>query len=114
MTEQEAVAEAWNTCAKLCYRLAASGISASKVRDVPLVEVEVMRQMFDNLKKANGPAFTEVVCEYAQHAAFGIAEVVGLQAEVETARAEMSTPPVRPEDEVTNPNYVMPEEAKEP
>lgn len=113
MTEQEAVAEAWNTCAKLCYRLAASGISASKVRDVPPSEVEVMRQMFGNLRRANAAAFAEVVCEFAQNAAFGIAEVVGLQAEIETERAEMSSPPVRPEDEVTNPNYVMPEEAKE-
>lgn len=108
MTEQEAVAAAWNTCAKLCYRLAAAGISASTVRDVPPIEVEVMRHMFGNMRRANAAAFAEVICEYAQNAAFGIAEVVGLQAEIEAERAELSTPPPRPEDEPTNPNYVPP------
>lgn len=113
MTEQEAIAAAWNTCAKLCYRLAAAGISASTVRDVPPIEVEVMRQMFGNMRRANAAAFAEVICEYAQNAAFGIAEVVGLQAEIEAERAELSTPPPRPEDEPTQPGVVLiPPEAK--
>lgn len=79
--------DAWNEAAKLCNWAAAAGYSASKVRDVPPGRVDLMRKMFDNLRKADGPAFAEVVCEYAQHAANGIAEVVGLRAEMETERA---------------------------
>lgn len=103
-------ADAWNAAAKLAYRMAASGISASKVRDVPEGVVTVMREMFANLRKANGPAFNEVVCEFAQHAAFGIADVIGLQAEIEAERAELSSPPVLPEDEPTQPGFIPPPE----
>jgi hypothetical protein len=78
---------AWNEAAKLCNWAAAAGYSASRVRDVPSERVDLMERMFDNLRKADGPAFNEVICKYAQHAANGIAEVVGLRAEVEEARA---------------------------
>ncbi len=81
---------AWNEAAKLCNWAAAAGYSASKVRDVPTERVDLMQRMFDNLQRADSPAFNEVICRYAQHAANGIAEVVGLRAEVEAARANMA------------------------
>lgn len=79
--------DAWEQAAKLCNWAAAAGYSASRVRDVPAARVDLMERMFDNLRKADGPAFNEVICKYAQHAANGIAEVVGLRAEMETMRA---------------------------
>lgn len=69
-----------------------------------------MRGMFSALRRADPEAFTEVICtDWAQHAANGIAEVVGLRAEVETARAN------RPlgDEESTRPGQVfIPPEAK--
>jgi hypothetical protein len=73
--------------AKLANWAAAAGYSASKTRDVPIERVELYRKFFDTLRRADGPAFNEVVCEYAQHAANGVAEVVTLRAEMEAERA---------------------------
>lgn len=93
--------DAWTAAADLAARCAAVGASASKVRDVPARDVRIMREFFDLLKRASPAAFNECICEHAQHAANGIAEIVGLQAEVEVARAN------RPVDD-DDPTPVMP------
>jgi hypothetical protein len=102
--------DAWNEASKLANWAAAAGYSASKVRDVPPERVDLMRRMFDNLRKADHAAFNEVVCEYAQHAANGIAEVVGLRAELEAERA--SRPAIDDDPTPVAPAVPPPPEAK--
>lgn len=103
-------ANAWNEAAKLCVWAASAGYSASKVRDVPPERVDLMRRMLNNLRAADASAFNEVVCEYAQHAANGIAEVIGLRAEVETARAQRQ--PLTDDDPTDPVRIIPPPEAK--
>ena len=106
-------ANAWNEAAKLAAWAAAAGYSASKVRDVPPERVDLMKRMLDAVKKADPLAFNEVICtEHAQHAANGIAEVVGLRAEVETARANRQ--PLTDDDPTDPVRIIPPPEARGP
>lgn len=101
--------DAWTAAAELAARCA--GIGASVDRDVSIERIETMRSMFRFLRKADPEAFADAICDHARHAADAIAQIVGLQAEVEVERANRQ---VR-EDDPTHPTRIIPPpEAKGP
>lgn len=101
--------DAWTAAAELAARV--SGIGASITREVSIERIETMRAMFRFLRKADPEAFSEAICDHARHAADAIAQIVGLQAEVEVERASRQ---VR-EDDPTHPfHIIVPPEAKGP